>query len=109
MGRHRECRRAARTHDAPTLLQRRDVVLDVLEHLAEDHRVEALVGKRERGRACADDRPVNPGREDEVGGLRDVRAHDVEPVLLEELRERALARPDVEHRPPRPAAQEEVE
>jgi hypothetical protein len=105
--RHR--RDAARTQDSPRLLQSPHVVVDVLDHLAEDDRVERRVGERESGDVGLDDRSANAPRKHFAGGRRDVSADDQEAALLEQLRERSLSRPYVQHLGPRLGGQEELQ
>jgi hypothetical protein len=107
MGRHREHDDARRSNHASGFDQGRDVVLDVLDHFSEDNRVEARVGKRQGSGVRSDDWPANALGQEAANRRRDVRAHDLEPPVLEEPGERSLARADVEH--PRPGRCREKE
>jgi hypothetical protein len=87
VSRHREHGDARRPQHAPGLAQRRDVVLDVLEHFSEEDCVEARVRERQGGGIRPDDSSANPFGQDLASRRRDVRAHDLEAALLEQLRE----------------------
>jgi hypothetical protein len=109
MGRNRERHDAAGAQDAAGLAESRNVVVEMLDDLTEDHCVEARVRKRQRGHIGSDDGSANALLENVAGRRGDVRAHDVEAPLLELRGERSLSRPGVQDLAPRLRGQEEPE
>jgi hypothetical protein len=109
MGGYRQHGDARRPQHAPCLDQRRNVVVHVLDYLSEDDRIEARVRKREGSGIRPDDPPANTLGQDLARRRRDVRAHDLEAALLEQLRERSLTRADVENPRPGEGGQKELQ
>src|SRR5262245_49354324 len=100
---------AAGAHHARNLLQRRLVVLDVLEHLAEDRSVELRFAEWQGGDVGVDRLAGDTIAKHRHRVRRRVDARHFIAERLEPHRQRALAGAGVEDRPARPAGEKQVD
>jgi hypothetical protein len=109
MGGNRERCDPTRPEHTARLPQGGHVVVEVLDHLAEDDRVEPRVFERQCEEIGSNDRSTDSLDENLARHPRDVCANDVETAILEQPRERPLAGSDVENPTARLSRQEQLQ